>query len=176
MNKLEEYIQQHRDAFDDRNPDPRIWGRIAQSIPHKPARRLMVWKYAAVAAVGLVLILSGVIAGMSIGQSDFTDTAEFREFQQTENYYKAQYDQKLSALSAYQYDPAIDKDMGELDELYIDLTKELYEGAHPNKEALLEVLIQNYQTRVDMLERVLSRLQEGNQQMQMSEEDETTKI
>lgn len=176
MDQLEKYIQQNRDQFDDRNPDPGLWAGIEARLPRRTARRVAVWKMIAAAAVGLVLVLSGVVAGLRMNHPDFVDTAEFREFREAERYYSGQFNQQLMKLSDHDYDPALDADIKELSAIYEELTVELMEGLHPDKQEVIEALIMNYQTRVDLLERVLQRLDEGKQRMQNIDDDETTQM
>ena len=175
MDQLERFIQDNRSAFDDRNPDPALWSAIESRLPQHEARRITLWKAVSVAAVGLVLVLSGVIAGMYLTRSGFEDTAEYAEFRQAEQYYSVQFDRTRANLSQYTYDPAIDEDLAELDIIYQELSQELLKGEHPNKNEIIEALIQNYQTRLSILERILERIEEGNETLQI-DEDETEKI
>ncbi|MDX1407520.1 MAG: anti-sigma factor [Saprospiraceae bacterium] len=176
MDQLEKFIHEHRNRFDDRSPDPALWSAIEARLPGQEKRRVVMWKWVAAAAVGLVLILSGVIAGLSINHPDFMDTAEYQEFREAEHYYSVQLSDRLTQLSNYEYDPAIDTDIRELNTIYEELTAELLRGVHPDKNQVIEALIQNYQTRIELLERVLRRMDQGNQRMQTNNDEETTKI
>jgi hypothetical protein len=176
MDQLEKFVKNHRAEFDSSNPDPGLWNAIEDRLPRKEAKRFPIWKLTAVAAVGLVLILSGVIAGMSMNNNSLNSTAEYIEFREAEQYYNMQLEQRVSALAQYTYDPTIDDDLDELKEVYNELTSELEDGMEPNKNDIIQALIQNYQTRVDLLERVLERLEEGQKQFELSNDDETTKI
>lgn len=177
MDQLEKFVRNHRAEFDGSNPDPGLWSAIEDRLPRKEAKRFTIWKVTSVAAVGLVLILSGVIVGMSLNNSSVKSTAEYMEYREAEQYYNMQLQQRVSALSEFTYDPTIDDDLDELQTVYDELTTELEDGMEPNKNDIIQALIQNYQTRVDLLERVLERLEEGQKQFELSnEEDETTKI
>jgi len=178
MDQLEKFVRNNRAEFDSSNPDPGLWNAIEDRLPQKEAKRFSIWKLTSVAAVGLVLVLSGVIVGMSMNNDNVKSTAEYMEFREAEQYYNMQLQQRVSALSTYTYDPTIDDDLAELKEVYNELTTELEDGMEPNKNDIIQALIQNYQTRVDLLERVLERLEEGQKQFELSndEDDETTKI
>ena len=68
-------------------------------------------------------------------------------------------------------------DLEELQNVYDQLTTELEDGMAPNQNDIIQALIQNYQTRIELLERVLNRLEEGREQMKLtSEEDENLEI
>ena len=177
MDQLEKFVRNHRAEFDSSNPDPGLWNAIEDRLPQKEAKRFSIWKLTSVAAVGLVLVLSGVIVGMSMNDDNVKSTAEYMEFREAEQYYNMQLQQRVSALSEYNYDKTIDDDLNDLQEVYNELTTELEDGMEPNKNDIIQALIQNYQTRVDLLERVLERLEEGQKQFELSKEDEeTTKI
>ncbi len=178
MDQLEKFVRNHRAEFDSNNPDPGLWTAIEDRLPAKEAKHFTIWKLTSVAAVGLVLILSGVIVGMNMNNNSVTSTAEYIEFREAEQYYNMQLQQRVSALAEYQYDPTIDDDLDELKEVYNDLSAELEDGMEPNKNDIIQALIQNYQTRVDLLERVLEKLEEGQKQFELNndEDDETTKI
>jgi len=176
MDQLEKFVQNNRAEFDSSNPDPGLWNAIEDRLPRKEAKRFSIWKLTSVAAVGLVLILSGVIVGMSMNDNNLKSTSEYMEFREAEQYYNMQLQQRVNALSEYTYDSTIDDDLDELQEVYNELTTELEDGMEPNKNDIIQALIQNYQTRVDLLERVLDRLEEGQKQFELSNDDETTKI
>ncbi len=177
MDQLENFIRKHRADFDGSNPDPGLWNAIEDRLPRKEAKHFSIWKLTSVAAVGLVLVLSGVIVGLSMNDNGMKSTAEYIEFREAEQYYNMQLQQRVSALAEYSYDPTIDDDLDELQEVYNELSTELEDGMEPNKNDIIQALIQNYQTRVDLLERVLERLEEGQKQFDISNnDDETTKI
>jgi len=177
MDHLEKFISQNKGQFDDRNPNPAIWNEIESRLPGHQARRISIWKITSAAAVGLVLILSGVITGMRVNNSQAGMTAEYVEFQEAKQYFGNQLQQRVSALSAYDADPDVYNDLEELQQVYDQLTTELEDGLAPNQNDIIQALIQNYQTRIDLLERVLSRLEGGREQMNLtSEEDENLKI
>ena len=177
MDQLEKYVRNHRAEFDSSSPDPGLWNTIEDRLPRKEAKRFSIWKLTSVAAAGLVLVLSGVIVGMSMNDTDLKSTAEYMEFREAEQYYNMQLQQRVSALSEYTYDKTIDDDLNDLQEVYNELTTELEDGMEPNKNDIIQALIQNYQTRVDLLERVLERLEDGQKQFELSNDDEkTTKI
>ena len=176
MDRLEQFIKQNKEQFDSFNPDPALWNAIETRLPRKEARRISIWKITSVAAVGLVLILSGIIAGMRMNNAGPAMTAEYAEFREAEVYYKDQLQKRVSALSDYNYDEDVLSDIEELQEVYDQLTTELEDGLAPNQNDIIRALIQNYQTRVDLLERVLERLEEGKKQMQSTSDDENVTI
>lgn len=178
MDQFEKYIRSNREQFDDRNPDPAIWNQIEARLPQKSAthRRLTMWKTLSIAAVALVLILSGVIAGMFMGRGSLSQDPAYAEFMQAEQYYTVEYNKKKSELAQYQYDPVVDEDLKELDKMYEALAKELTETSQTDKSELINAMIQIYQTRIQLLERVLNKIEQGENEKQINIQNEKTEI
>ena len=178
MDQLEKFVVAHREDFDVANPDPGIWSAIESKLPSQRSREVAMWRWIAAAAVGLVLIMSGFILGLRMDEDPGVGiSAEYEEFLQAEQYYKIQINDRMNALGAYEPDDGLQSDIRELEGSYDELAKELNQGWHPNQQEILKALIQNYQTRIDLLERVLDRVEEGQAQSQnIIEEDENIKL
>lgn len=178
MDRLEEFIKSHRAEFDDRQPDAGVWQRIAAQLPEqRPAhRQVYLWKLVATAAVMLVLILCGVVAGMYMSQGRMSQNGAYAEFFQAQQYYQSQYDRKKTELAHFAYDPEIDADLRELDNIYEDLLKELTQSNPRNRDELIYALIQNYKTRIQLLERILDMKEQNAPNIQTPTQDENLKI
>ena len=177
MDRLEQYIRDNRDRFDTANPDPALWNNIEQRLPQRKSRQVIMWRSVAAAAVALLLIMSGIVVGTQMERADAVYTAEYDEFRQAEQYYRVQLNEKVDALQQYTHDTDVESDLNELESLYNELSQELEDGMHPNQDDIIQALIQNYQTRIDLLEKILNRLEEGENQSQLtSDEDENIKL
>jgi len=97
------------------------------------------------------------------------------EYAELEQYYRTQVNQKRSQLAHYKYDVSINDDLGQLEEMMKDLMEEMKETPTKSNERIINAMINNYQTRVAILERVLERLQSSNQNNKI-EKNETTDI
>jgi hypothetical protein len=128
------------------------------------------------AAIGLVLILSGVIAGMFMGRSSINQNPAYAELMEAEQYYNIEYNKKKSELSQYTYDPELDRDLKELDKMYEDLSKELKVAGEPDRAELINAMIQIYKTRIELLERVLGKMEQNNNEKQINQENEDLNI
>jgi hypothetical protein len=171
MDQLEKFIRENKEAFDIHNPPPHVWYEIQGALPGRRRNMTVVWKWVAVAAIGLVLLMSGLIAGFYVGQSGFEESAQYAEFKLSEKYYAAQFSERMSSLAQYEYDPEVDQDIQELSELYAALSQELMRSDSPNKEQILHAMISNYQTRIRLLERVLSRIERGQENFEFNEDE-----
>lgn len=177
MDNFEKYIKAHRDAFDDRNPDPLVWERIAAQLPAPRAegRRLAMWKWTAAAAAVIALVMMGIVAGMFIHRGMGMDPA-YAEFIETQKYYQSQYNEKKSELSQYVYDPEVDEDLEELDRMFEELSEELATTNKPNKSELINAMIQVYKTRIELLERVMGQIENKTDEESTDLNNENIKI
>lgn len=178
---FEEFIRQNRELFDDQHPPTDLWSRIEKGMPPAPVarrRQINTWKILSVAAIGLVLILSGVIAGLYMSKPDFRANAQYQEFQQAELYFASQIDEKMQLISQYNEDPVVSQDIEQLDVVYEELRKELMVSDNPNKKPIIDAMIVNYQTRIAILEKVLVKLTESEhyQTKEPINEDDFTKL
>ena len=178
MGNLEKFIKAHRDQFDDSNPDPALWDRIASRLPQQRdnTRRIIMWKWIAAAAVVVALVMSGVVAGLYMGRGTPGQNPDYAEFMQAQQYYNLEYNKKKSELSHYAYDPMVDKDLNELDEMYTDLSKEFMTTDEPDKSELINAMIQIYKSRIALLECVLNRIEQSNNEIQLYQDEEKVKI
>lgn len=179
MDRLESFIRENRDGFDDRHPDPRLWARIAAQLPasqYDGSRQILMWKWIAAAAVVVALVMSGVVAGIYMGQGSLGSDPAYAEFLQTQQYYSVEFNKKKSELSRYAYDPQVDKDLQELERVYQELSLELTQADQPNKQELINAMIMVYQSRIELLERVLRKTEQENSAKPTMSEDEKVKI
>lgn len=157
--KLEKYISENREAFDIHELPDNIWPRIYDQLPDKRKRRFNILK---LAAVGLVLLAVGIGIGNQMHSNEPIRLADIAppEFIETENYYAQQVANSYKELKAIGGDKHIDADLQALDEVYKELKNELLYSQVKNKEIILDAMIKNYQTKADLMQMILERLQE----------------
>jgi hypothetical protein len=178
MDNLEKYIKENRNHFDDRHPPAEIWEQIAARLTQKreDVRRIAMWKWMSAAAVTLALVMCGIVAGMYMGRSGNSQNPAYAEFMQAQQYYNVEFNKKKSELSQYAYDPEVDRDLQELDKIYGELSNEFMTTKEPDKSELINAMIQIYKTRIALLERVLNRIEQNNNEKQIHHEDENVRI
>ena len=178
---LEKFITDNREAFDQDIPNPEIWERIDQQIASPPKnRRLMMWKTIGVAASVAILIGFGALLGANYSaSSNITATDELSlspELEEMENYYQEQIEKKKARLVSLEYEGSVTEDLQQLDTFFKELKKELKVSPKGAEERIIEAMINNYQIRIDILERVLKHLESPNQEINKSKDDEATSI
>ncbi len=172
---LERFISDNRDAFDKAAPRMKVWEGIEQKIEQKPAKRIAIWKFARMAAA--VALLLGVGAAMGVyfsnGQQQVANTFSniSPEHAEMEEYFKAEIQSRTKKLASFNKDKTVNEDLVQLEDLLKDLEKELQQSPPANNERIIDAMIQNYRTRIELLEHVLNRIDHKEEK---KEEKETS--
>lgn len=177
--KLEKFVINHRDEFDEFEPDPMLFERIRN--PAKVIRIFnrdsLFWKAAAV-----LVIFTASYYFHHFMQSGTQQLATETETEQptdlikmmieAEVFYTAQIDDRRRQLDLLVPDQPeirneVNYELVELDSVYADLKRDLKDNA--SNEEVIEAMIQNYRIKLDILEDVLRQLREAK-----NEETETS--
>jgi len=173
--KLEQYISVHRDEFDSEQLPPKLWDKIANNLEEKKVRRLNIYKIMSVAASAVVILAAGLLIGLRIG-SNTTDNVVFNEFARAESYYNNELRVKWSQVeSAGVETGSLAEDLQQLDQVYTELKAELMQNPNINTDKMVNALIENYRTKIEILETVLDRTT-NNPSIFEIQEDELNKI
>jgi len=172
--KLEKYILDHRDQFDDREPDPAIWERI--DMRKAPVIRInwkdIAWKAAAVAVIFTAsyffhdyMSSRHQISKGFAGENPANASPMVRELIEAEAYYSSMIAVKKDELfrltaSNPEVRHEIDMEMVDLDRVYTELREDLKDNA--DNEEVIEAMIQNYRLKLDILEDMLLQLKQSH--------------
>ncbi|HUR11387.1 MAG TPA: hypothetical protein VM012_08460 [Flavitalea sp.] len=163
---LEKFIQTHRDEFDSEIPAPELWQKLKKKLDHPVKENLFTrsWLIAAtvVAVAGLLTFLltqkpnstkNSIAVQTTSGTNDLMN--DINPTYAKEVYHFTQLiELKQSELkNLQQTDPSLYRqflgDITRLDSSYNALKQELPEN--PNREQLLEAMIQNLRLQTDLL-------------------------
>ena len=180
MNKdnLEQFIRERRTAFDDKEPPRAAWDKIQKSLnkDNKVPRRISLWQFTRIAAAIIFLIGIGVV----IGRQTTTSNDEiayveehFPEFAEARTYFEMEVDERLARLASYSYDTGLQDDMEQLDKFMEELKAELKIAPKGSEEKIIQAMIRNYQTKLDILEKVLESAENNNPKNINSQKDDT---
>ena len=186
MSRLEQFINDHRREFDGEEPDPRIWKRVNDEInsKKKPGRVFKLNRIQWSAAAAIIILIGGSILYMNLNngikpppvgdgtvqttsptQSDII--SDINPTYAKEVYHFTQLiELKQTQLKQMEKDdPVLYKqfvsDINKLDSSYLKLKEEL--PSNPNREQLLEAMIQNLQLQTDLLNQQLLIIQKIKQ-------------
>lgn len=163
MDKLEKFIVENRDKFNDHIPSPSIWENIEKDLKEEKTKKFSIRKFAisGIAAIGLVML--GVWFGSNY-QTDELDevlsNSSFKDYRQTERYYAVQVKNYLKEVNELEEASTIENDLEQLDEVYKELREELLSTELKNQDKIINAMIKNYQVKIGMLERILGKTKE----------------
>ena len=100
----------------------------------------------------------------------------YPEFSEISKYYQQEVQQKKAKLASYQVDQSLEHDLQQLDELTKELKMEFEEAPAGTEEQIINAMISNYQTKLEILERVLERVQSTNQKNANSKDENSIDI
>jgi len=169
-NDLEQFIHDNRDAFDDAYPSLKLWTEIERELDDKtPVRQLRTTRpwYQVAAAIAFLLSLGGVggaylnnlQTSQPVAQQVLDEIAP--DFSEMAQYYNQLIDQKYAKLTTYTTDPEIDADLAQMGQAMLDLRAELAQAPRGREEQIVQELIETYRLKLQILERILDRIEES---------------
>ena len=202
MNNLEKFIRDNRENFDAYKPSDGVWNNLEKefgAVPAKGLIRSMSWRKWAAAAAILVFVSGGIffLVKQSSVQSNPGVVLNNKGTQQKANgsdadiagidpeYAKevTQFNQIIEARyvelkKIEKEQPALYSqfagDISKLETSYKTLRAQL--PVNPNKEMLLQAMIQNLQLQIDLLNQQLNIIHQIKQSKQSGNEKTDTKI
>ena len=192
MEKLEKYIVDNREAFDCAVPSLKVWAAIDKSLEKKSGRRVRMWKTLRVAAAAAILVVSGLAGGAylngNFNQQQGAIAQLAPEHADLEKFYTEQVEQKTKQLVSLQIDgfATIQADLKKLDDTFAELMQEYKKLPPGSGDMVIQAMLENYQAKVDILERVLEKVRDYNPEVEgenpffeskeQKEEDEAVSI
>lgn len=191
--RLENFVQENRQEFDTKMPKEFLWEGIEARLNDlQPKQELAVpqtkvvhlrqriYRYAKIAAVGLILLTVGGFIGSywTVQQQESVTLGSIsEEYEELESFYSQKVNDQISELKNYSYDKSIVKDIEELDVAFKELEEELnVKGVDANNELIVNEMIDNYQAKIEILERVLNRLERNKTQTEKNATNEKVSL
>lgn len=177
--RLEKFIQSHRQKFDRYDVPPGNWDKITTAMDkknEKPGKvrsmMLFVSGMAASLLIGAVAIFGYQMYYQQQADNELVSSPTVEEYQELEEYYIQEVNNKMNNLEQYDLDPSVESDLSQLDAIYHELKRELVESNNMNNHEIIEALIKNYKTKIELLEIIKHKQTESKNK----EKDETTNI
>ena len=170
-NEFERFVRHHRYSFEEGGPGPNVWAALEKELPAKPSGgivRSMQRHWLKIAVVLVLLINVGVLVKMFVFNKPATSENSVAanavpDTQDAQVYYTSQIEQRLQAIRKFPEDQ-LGLDSAARSELqlrngtYDALQKELKNN--PGNERIHAALVQYYQLKLELLDRILDELQE----------------
>lgn len=154
--RLKDFIEENRMAFDDREPSDKVWSGINKQIQPKWITALSIWRAAAVIFFGLSAYLFTINS-----YSEKRDVSKLQgELKDIESFYGNQIVEKVAIidkLDGYE-DDRFTQDVQKLDAMYEVLREEM--KASPSAK-VKDALILNMLIRIDLLNQQIKKLEDS---------------
>jgi len=187
---LKAFIDAQREAFDSEEPSAAVWKALERSMPAKEIqlsnntkglaspepnsvtategggiiRQLYpYWRKAAVACMLLTIgVMGGLLLAGDAGTTAIADqpSTEMRAME-LEQFYKREIDRRLAMVASYKPEPEVRRELSDMAQSDFRTQQPFDELSVANERVVLETIAQEYQAKLDALERVLDRLQEA---------------
>lgn len=192
--RLEKFIRDHRGEFDGDEPNPQLWKKLEQQLQaggdDKKIYRMAIIRWSAVAAVAILVTLgvfyftnkpaqNGIAGNSSNAQTNDIINAINPAYAKEVYHFTQLIELKQTELKKIEKEqPALYKefigDITTLDSSYNALKKELPQN--PNREQLLEAMIENLRLQTDLLNHQLLIIKKIKQAKTTSDENNSKSI
>lgn len=172
MSKLERFIDNNRGSFDDKEPAAGIWDKIEAALPQKQAKKARITPFFKWSIAAAVTILVAVSVFLSLNKKSGTAPEIVKAPPVDSSVYQVAPDEapqmvqfarlietkqeelKVLTKEQPQLYQKFTRDVTQLDSSYNALKKQL--SITPNKEMLIEAMIQNLQLQLSVLNQQLN--------------------
>ena len=159
---MKKWVNAQRDEFEIYDFEPaENWDQLSSRIAKESKKRRPVKRWLSIAAAVVVLLMAGALIYPSVrpvgdpSESIFSGDSELAE---ARNYYTSEINVRLVAARKLVDDPSVFRDLDELDKAFAELKNDLKDNA--DNEEVIIAMMENYQLKLKILDRILSHLKE----------------
>lgn len=169
MDKLDKLFQDHREAFDEEPKEGHLARFETKLNLHHSKRKLAVkgWPFLKIASLLIILLLSAnlIIYLLPPKTAEEDQRVAYNEMEETANFYTVKINNGMSQLQemaaqgigSEQELKQVGKELKEMDLLYQELKNEY--SKNPDDERVLNAMIEYYQTKLDIINKIKSDLE-----------------
>ena len=170
--RLEDFIRQNKQDFDDQEPGADLWQQIEKRLPAevktiKPQKSFSLGFVLRIAAGIILVMAAGFVFYLQKQQQRPVDLAQINpEYAQQQMRYASEVESKRTELKVIaKTDPELYREFSsvltDMDQSYKKLNQELRNS--PNQERILRAMIRNLQVQSELLNQQLQVIEEYNQ-------------
>lgn len=161
---LENFVQQNREAFDDKEPSDKVWRKIESNVFQSTPwyNNVVLWRAAAVIFMMLSVYLMIPKQKTSTEISQAKNESELKEFTDVEAFYVKQISERVQLINDFGQHEGLKnftKDFQQLDAMYNVLKDEMKN--HPSQK-VKDALVLNLLVQIDLLNQHLHQLEKEN--------------
>jgi hypothetical protein len=165
--ELEDFVRQHRAAFEDQGPGDALWAKLEKQLVPPPRRNRviqMMGRHWLKAAAVLILVVNSVMIYQFLQMKKAQPlNAVSPELQEAKMYYTSQIEQRLQDIRKYPsavlgLDSTARKELELRNETYQVLEAELIQN--PGNERIKAAMVRYYQLKLDLLDKILDELRD----------------
>jgi len=179
--KLEQFIHEHREEFDDLEPDHESWEDI--DIPDSKVRTInftLKTFLSRAAAVVIIFIASYYFhefrsqKTIEKGKNTAENNPVYEELMEAEFYYSAQISERKEELfKLIDNVPGLQKDVSneldDLDAIYLELKQDLKDNV--DSQEVIEAMMQNFRLKLEILENMLEQIKSKKNKNKPNDEE-----
>jgi len=165
--ELEDFVNENLELFNNEEPPEGHFERFKAKLEQKSVSKdkRIVFKplrYAAAVALVISAFLIWQYSGVFTGGNFASVNEDEEEFTEISNFYNAEINKKYDELnsitckSGNEQKESVNNDLNELTNSYKDLEEEFIEN--PENQLIKEAMIENFQTRLNILDMVINTL------------------
>lgn len=168
--ELENFILDRREAFDDAIPSLKVWADIDRALNQPAVSKPLTFQrfFKVAAAVAAILVVGGVCGNVLTRWQQADPVAIIEkvnpEYLELEQHYRQEINTKVQQLARYEPGGTFMSDMKKMDKVMTELKEELRVAPKGQEEEIIATMIQTYQTKISILERVLEQMRTSKPQ------------
>ncbi|MCB0664449.1 MAG: hypothetical protein KDC80_01445 [Saprospiraceae bacterium] len=160
--RLEKFVLENREAFDDERPSFKVWADIEKELHRSSRKKRDIWRWSLAASILLVV-------GMLLGMLVYPKIYEYQqlqalnaseEFNGMAGYFNTEIETLLVELKGDQQTTAIRTELDEIDQQIQKLKIDLIHAPKNSREIIFQAIIESYETKVSLLETAINRKKE----------------
>jgi hypothetical protein len=165
--KIEEYVREHRKAFDVESPSEQLWSRIENELNREKLKKPSRVPFWLGIAASLIVLMTATFIFTYRNHSAGTDIAELNpSFAKKEMRFASLIEEKKDSLQVYaKENPALyeefSADLEKLGAEYRRLKKEL--ESSPNQRVIVNAMVKNLKLQLQVISQQLDIINEVNQ-------------
>lgn len=182
MDKLKNIIESNRELFDSAEPSKGHFDRFEQMLNQESKQnRTIVWPTVLkVASIAILVVLSGLYIAehLFLNNTKMAKNNNPSEFYEAKQYYSQQVDHKIGQIESMsqfmtkEQKKMLVEEMTQMDAMYKKLQKDY--KTMPDDPRIIQAMLQHYQMKMDILNRIVNDLQ--NVQQLKTPDHESTEI